>query len=105
MNYSHSRAVDRGRLISPVFQIIIGLDFVARYPARSVSELWFDWGGGEGEEGEIVAKLRLRSRPSRDGTLRTRRNAHRNERLTRVGVEGKMPIEPPPLRKGGPANG
>lgn len=46
MNYSHSRAVDRGRLISPVFQIIIGLDFVARYPARSVSELWFDWGGG-----------------------------------------------------------
>lgn len=26
--------------------------------------------------------------------LYERRNAHRNERLTRVGVEGKMPMEP-----------
>jgi len=30
----------------------------------------------------------------RNGTLRARRNAHRNERLTRVGVESKMPMEP-----------
>ena len=48
----------------------------------------------------IVASL---DRVHRDGTLCARWNAHRNERLTWVGVVGKMPMEPRFERR--PANG
>lgn len=64
------------------FAMIIGLDFTVRDPARSVS----DFGSiGSGDCYELSL--------DRDGTLRARWNAHRNVRLTRVGIEGKMPIE------------
>lgn len=68
-------------LMLPALVMTIDLDLIARYRFW----LWFDWYGG-------LLRAQLRYRVRRNGTSRARRNAHRNERLTRV--EGKMPMEP-----------
>jgi len=66
------------------FTMIIGFGFIVREPTRSVSSF------GSIDSG-IVASL---DRVHRDETLCARWNAHRNERLTWVSVESKMPMEP-----------